>query len=42
VPPEKRRSLREQWAEYQALPPQERQRLAPPPQPEPAPRKTKK
>jgi hypothetical protein len=27
TPPEKRRKLREQWAEYQALPPQEREEL---------------
>ena len=30
--PEKK-SLREQWAEYQALPPHERESLAPPPNP---------
>jgi len=30
VPPEERGKLGEQWAEYQALPPNERQNLAPP------------
>ena len=30
-----KKSLREQWAEYQALPPQERENLAPPRSPEP-------
>jgi hypothetical protein len=30
---EKRAKLREAWAEYQALPPHERQSLAPPPEP---------
>ena len=32
--PEKK-SLRDQWAEYQALPPHERENLLPPPSPEP-------
>src|SRR3954453_21279583 len=32
--PEKK-SLRDQWAEYQALPPHERENLVPPPSPEP-------
>ena len=31
APPEKRDRLREAWAEYQALPPEQRQSLAPPP-----------
>jgi hypothetical protein len=31
----KTRKLREQWAKYQALPPEERSRLAPPPEPPP-------
>jgi hypothetical protein len=35
---EKRQNLREQWAEYQALPADERQRLVPP-KPEPKPKK---
>lgn len=36
------RRLREQWAKYQALPPEERSRLAPPPEPPPPPREKKK
>jgi hypothetical protein len=33
APPEKREQLREAWAEYQALPPEKRQSLVPPPTP---------
>ena len=37
VPPEKRSKLRERWAEYQSLPPHQRDSLvAEPPQPDPA------
>jgi hypothetical protein len=39
--PDKRAQLREHWAEYQALPPSERQNLSPPPA-QPAPKKHKK
>jgi hypothetical protein len=39
--PDKRAQLREHWAEYQALPPSERQNLSPPPA-QPAPKKNKK
>jgi hypothetical protein len=31
VPPEKRGKLRDQWAEYQSLPPREREEIAPEP-----------
>jgi hypothetical protein len=38
VPAQKRGNLSEQWAEYQALTPEERKRLVPPPDAKPKPR----